>query len=268
MRFLRVLPALWFVACSVFGQTAPSSAEPAVEAKHAVLFVGNSYTYCNNLPHLVAGMAKARNTPLTCRKLTRGGFTLEDHLNPAKNTNALQAVTGGAFDIVVLQEQSQRPFLDAPKMRDAVRRFAEAAKAANVRTVLMLTWARKNEPEKQKLINEAYCSIGEELGLDVAPVGIAWQNALAAKPDLDLHYSDLSHPMVKGSYLSACVIYVVLTGQSATGLPTSFRTVDQDGETVELLSVEKDTAAFLQQIANETVAEFKAENHVPSAARP
>lgn len=269
MRLLRVFPALWFVVCSALGQTPPVSTAPSESSPaRAVLFVGNSYIYCNNLPHLVAGMAQARNTPLTCRKLTRGGFTLENHLDPAKGTNALAAVTGGAFNIVVLQEQSQRPFLDAPKMRDAVRRFAEGAKSAHVRTVLMLTWARQNEPQNQKLINEAYCSAAEEFGLDVAPVGIAWQTALAAKPDLDLYYSDLSHPMVKGSYLSACVIYAVLTGQSAVGLPTSFRTIDRDGETVELLSVEKDAAAFLQGIADKTVAEFKAQLYAPAAARP
>ena len=52
-------------------------------------------------------------------------------------------------------------------------------------------------------LNGAYFDIANELGAKVAPVGIAWQKALATDPPFVLHRLDKSHPNPKGTYLTA-----------------------------------------------------------------
>jgi hypothetical protein len=54
-------------------------------------------------------------------------------------------------------------------MHENVRRFAEAIQTAGARTVLYMTWARRNAPESQQAITDAYTVIGRKLGAMVVP---------------------------------------------------------------------------------------------------
>ena len=63
--------------------------------------------------------------------------------------------------------------------------------------------------------------------------------------------SDQLHPGVYGAYLRDCVFYAVLTGQSPVGIP--FHTAL--GREVE---IDKDTAAYLQEVAWKTVLRYRA----------
>lgn len=72
-----------------------------------VLFVGNSYTYVNNLPLLLSRMATSAEVPVTIEtaECTGGGYTLEQHWNEGRAVNEIRK----GWDFVVLQEQSMRP---------------------------------------------------------------------------------------------------------------------------------------------------------------
>jgi len=48
----------------------------------------------------------------------------------------------------------------------------------------------------------------------LAPVGFAFKRAFDEYPDISLHRADGSHPTWSGSFLAACVIFGVLTGQN------------------------------------------------------
>jgi hypothetical protein len=50
----------------------------------------------------------------------------------------------------------------------------------------------------------------------VAPVGLAWAQALQREPGLELWAGDGKHPSKLGSYLTACVFYASLTGRDAS----------------------------------------------------
>jgi hypothetical protein len=79
-------------------------------------------------------------------------------------------------------------------------------------------------------------------------VGLAFEEAYRQKPGLLLHKDyDGSHPNLDGTYLAACVVYSSLYGKSPVG-----NTYDYFGK------VDKATAAFLQQVAWETVTKFYA----------
>ena len=103
-------------------------------------------------------------------------------------------------------------------MHESVRLFDEAIKAAGARALLYMTWARRNVPESQQAITDAYTGISRELGATVVPVGLAWQRFLGKHDRPVLHDKDQSHPTLAGSYLAACVFLAVLFGESPVGL--------------------------------------------------
>jgi hypothetical protein len=69
-----------------------------------VLFLGNSYTYFNDLPAMVRNLASAAGLSATTTSNTPGGQTLQGHTSTSIGT-----INSGNWDVVVLQEQSQKP---------------------------------------------------------------------------------------------------------------------------------------------------------------
>ena len=90
--------------------SADAGADGAVEAARSLraLFIGNSYTYVNDLPSMLVQMA-ARSRPavvLTAESVTVGGATLQTHW---ETTGAQARLRAGRWDAVVLQGQSVEP---------------------------------------------------------------------------------------------------------------------------------------------------------------
>lgn len=188
-----------------------------------VLFIGNSFTARNDVPALIESLATARGKKFTHQLISAGGASLRMHWNKGA---AQQVIAQNKFDYVVLQEQSTLPVKNAVRMHENIRLFDEVIKKSGAKTALYLTWARQNAPETQAAINEAYLSIGAELGATVIPVGIAWQNFLTQNHPLTLHDNDLSHPTLAGSYLSACVFFAELFAENPMGIKTEILSSD------------------------------------------
>ena len=172
-----------------------------------LLWIGNSYIQRNDLPALVAQMAKAQNHKMEHERFVINGASLRRHWNSGL---ALEAIRRGGWDAVVLQEQSTLPVKNAARFHQNVRLFAPEIAAAGARLLLFGTWARQDRPETQALLDEAIADIAHEIGASVAPVGAAWARALRENPELSLYEADGSHPTLLGSYAAACVFLEVL----------------------------------------------------------
>ncbi len=273
--------ALLLLSCSAAvgaeGETAPLK----------VLFIGNSYTAFNDLPTMIVGMADvAGGRKIVTDRLLAGGATLERHLN---KTGAVQKLTEQKWDVVVLQEQSLRPIVQRDRMWRFARVWHDKIKMQGAKTVFYLTWARQDFPAMQAGsqhegykramflasrsaqpveykawcarheaalhtgLNGAYFGIARELGATVAPVGIAWQQAIEDNPRTALHTADKSHPNKTGSYLAACVFYATLLDENPVGLPGTIR----NGNKL-LANVPAAEARRLQTIAWDTVQQSDA----------
>ena len=180
-----------------------------------VLFIGNSFTARNDLPGMIAQLAAAHGRKFEHKLISAGGASLRMHWNKG---DAQNEIATKRYDYVVLQEQSTLPVKNATRMHENIRLFDEVTKAAGSKTVLYMTWARKHEPKNQKLITDAYTSIGAELGAIVVPVGEGWKTFLAKHKTPALHDADNSHPSLAGSYLAACVFFSVLYKESPLGI--------------------------------------------------
>ncbi len=194
-----------------------------------VLFIGNSFTARNDLPGLIAQLAAARGKPIEHRLISKGGASLRTHWNAGE---ALKEIQDGRYDFVVLQEQSTLPVKNAIRMHENVRLFDEAIRRADSKTVLYMNWARRNAPESQQAITDAYNAIGRELRATVVPVGVVWQRFLREHDQPVLHDRDQSHPTLAGSYLAACVFLAVLFKQNPVGIDVEVVGVDQNDRTL------------------------------------
>jgi hypothetical protein len=191
-----------------------------------VLFIGNSYTAANNLSNLFADLSRSGGHEVSVDAVVEGGWTLAQH---AASQRALGKIGQEKWDYVVLQEQSVTPSVEAGRrqMYPAVRLLDERIRRSGARTVLYMTWGRRDGfPElgfhdctrMQAELTAGYMNIADELHLTVAPVGIAWQSALARDRRLNLWQGDGSHPTLQGSYLAACVFYAAVFRKTPEGL--------------------------------------------------
>ncbi|MFT4974599.1 MAG: hypothetical protein ACI8S6_000482 [Myxococcota bacterium] len=222
-------------------------------SQQKILHVGNSYTLNNNLDAMTAGLLSSGGESWQGAKLAAGGLLFTDHVSRAADTKSPwhAALASGQQDWawVVLQEQSQLPGFpeDSPYVIESTAAAVELddlAEARGAQTLLLLTWGRRDgDADNTKLfpdfstmqahLTEGYlryqaATTTAERPTWIAPAGLAFAHVYDTTDDpLDpkglfyaLYAEDGSHPSLLGSYLTACVIYVTLTGNSAEGLPT------------------------------------------------
>jgi hypothetical protein len=197
-----------------------------------VLFVGNSFTASNAMPELVHELAEADDDPLRIFSVsyTAGGWSLRRASQDAGLTALLQEVR---WDVVVLQERSFIPSLPAARRHEEMHPYARALDAKIVhggaRTMLFMTWGYEGGDEAtvsgdtfaamQSRLEDGYSELATELSssVSVAPVGLAWAEALRRDPELELWARDGQHPSRAGSYLAACVFYTLLARREPAG---------------------------------------------------
>jgi len=211
-----------------------------------VLFVGNSFTYYNSgLEIQVKQLARAADPGrhFETERATKGGATLKI-LDGQPFVH--EKIRSGAYDVVVLQE-------DIPELKEhtvepffeQARKFHDEIRNSGSRTVLFMAWPYERlNWISQTDIAKAHHAIAEELKVPVAPVGLAFQRSLAARPALPMLGRDKEHETIHGTYLAACVIYSTLFGTSPVGL--QYRP--------EKVTAEE--AAFLQKIAWGTLRDW------------
>jgi hypothetical protein len=200
-----------------------AGAEPCTR----VLFVGNSYTYVNDLPNTFGELAVAGGHNVETGMVANGGETLAQH---AASSDTLDKISSASWRFVVLQEQSETPATSAGRssmMYPAARTLAAKIRAAGAEPIFFMTWAHAdglpaaglNDYESMQLaIDDGYNGIANELGAPVAPVGFTWFAVRREHPEISLWQDDGSHPTVSGTYLAACVFYAAIFRQSPEGL--------------------------------------------------
>jgi hypothetical protein len=221
-----------------------------------VLFVGNSYTYMNNLAHIVAIMSEGTDTRLVTRKSVAGGAFLWQHWNGDRGLATRAMIAEGDFDIVVLQDNSMAA-IEAP---DSTIKYMKLFTAYNrefgAETYLFNTWAREKVPQFQSEIDEVYTRAAAESGATRIPVGPAWELALDIRPTAALFASDGSHPSNLGTLLAASVFVRTITGELPDELPPSFQVTDAEGETIYLMGPDPLDREFCARIAEEIAGSY------------
>jgi hypothetical protein len=187
-----------------------------------VLFVGNSFTYANEMPRMVEKLSEqdrgARR--LFSAEYAPAGSQL---VMAARDVRLRKAIADERWDAVVLQEQSQIPSWAGYReahMFPAAEALARMARQRGAQTVLYMTWGYREGDRgtypgdsyeaMQARLASGYTELSLRLHAPVAAVGLAWQTALRKRPEIPFWAPDGRHPSQAGSYLAACVLYARL----------------------------------------------------------
>ncbi|MGN1261960.1 MAG: DUF4886 domain-containing protein [Candidatus Enteromonas sp.] len=200
--------------------TPPSSSEatavdPSSIQGAKVLFVGNSFTYWNNIPGIAERIGKSLGMGIECESVTKGSQKLIDTANPENEVGAAleAALTSKKYTHIVLQEQSTTPLKNYATYVEAVKkikkRIGETQESPEV--YLYSTWAYTSMceggetiPACEKRLREATFECAVDTGLKVTYVGKAFSEAYDKYEDKSFLYcGDNKHPSYAGSFLSA-----------------------------------------------------------------
>lgn len=196
-----------------------------------ILFIGNSFTSANNLQDIVKQFFLFDKTPVYTYAYAPGGITVGDvamgtaaHMN---NPLVFQLIRETDWDFLVLQDNQGRFALDSAvfpptsgskvieghlKIRDSLHYYHSCAKM-----IWFSGWGFKDEDTS--MINQITTNyrVLNSIAKDViAPIGSAWKSSIIKRPSLDLWSGDAVHPDITGSFLTASVIYGVITQKDVT----------------------------------------------------
>ena len=206
------------------------SAELDKSKTYKILFVGNSYTYCNDMPTRYFGeIMEAAGYNVKILSLTKGGWTLSGSANSQDELGKQvdMALTHQKFDFVILQEQSMTPAVNTGAFYNGVRRLDKKIRESGAIPVLYATWGRRQgsgdltasgltaETMTWKLA-AAYEHMGQTHDIPVAHVGLAFWDIVQNERRVNLFDTDLSHPNAAGSYLAALTLFARITGIDPT----------------------------------------------------
>jgi hypothetical protein len=228
------------------------------QLKKEVLFIGNSYTYYNNLPDLVNEIALSFGDTLMHESSTPGGSNFNAH---STNAQTLNKINQKQWDYVVLQAQSQELSFSPFQVASDSYPYAEIlvdsifANSSCTEPLFFMTWGRKYGDQSncqfyppvctylgmQQRLRENYLDMSFLHNASCSPVGMAWKKFIEIDSTLNLYSSDNSHPSIYGSYLAACTFYSSIFKKSAVG------------STYWPNAIDSASAYILQQIGSSTV---------------
>ena len=210
---------LVLLAVSTVGALSAGASAAEKTPARRILFVGNSYTQQS------WGAIRAVFQGHHIEKHAKGGAKLTGW---AKDEKLTEKIKNGRWDFVVLQDQSQVPSLPGPFVKgfhEAVETLAQRIRAAGAKTVLFMTWGRRDGDKRNKTINPTFEKMQQRLSKSyreaadrhharLAPIGEVFGLIRQKHPELfaKLYKKDGSHPSGLGAHVAAYAFGKVMVG--------------------------------------------------------
>jgi hypothetical protein len=198
-----------------------------------VLCIGNSFTYVCVSHEKLKEIACSEGHLTSVTACYAGGYSFKRHLC---NANTLKAVETGRYDVVFLQNQTMLPALyandsklfkfaktDAQELAQRVHAFSPDAKVW-----LEQTWTYKknnwagfgswdnfetlNLEGTKKIMTAMSRAMYKGKMAGISPIGEAFAVVRQERSDINLYAEDKKHQNDFGSYLKACVNYLIIYG--------------------------------------------------------
>lgn len=221
LMFAKILAFFGLSSCGIF----PRPENPVKKNEELqVLFIGNSYSF--DVPKMFRDLSDKNGKKVKVASCTHGGWTLEMH---SKHEPTLKKLRSRKWDIVVIQEFSLNgAYSESRRQKEMypyVEFFVREARAMGARPMLYQTWGRRDgQPglegddfyQMNARIREAYSRAADSAGgVEIVPVGNAWEDQFSKGNGTKLFIEDGSHPSEFGNRVSAEVFFEAIFGYAA-----------------------------------------------------
>jgi hypothetical protein len=193
-----------------------SPSEPGFDdAEVRILFVGNSLTYTNDLPDLVATIADVAGIDVSTVTEAAPNFSLQEHWNDgiAQRIRALDP------DLVVMQQGPSSLPQNQLHLRAWADSLARVVREVDAVPALFMVWPATDRLFAFDDVRDAYLLAAQDVGGVFVPAGEAWREVWKDDPDAMLFGSDGFHPSRLGSVVAALTLAYALLDVDPTTLP-------------------------------------------------
>jgi len=208
-----------------------------------ILFIGNSATYCNDMPVILERLISENNEDVKIDSVTRGGGRLAENLIPGdkKNEELSFLLSENEYDILFLQEHGIYGILDNEAFVESAGRLISLVGAK--RLIFYVPCARKEgnpilarrgwtNADMVRLANESYEKVAGIYSGEVSSAATVFKRILDQIPDAPLYAEDIAHPSYVGSCVIALTHYKTIFGKA----PKSIASLGLDGELADSLT--------------------------------
>lgn len=221
MKRLSPVPLLILaVACAAAGPLDPGPREGAgtpliAEADLRVLFVGNSLTYSNDLPGVVAALAAQAGLSFAHATRAQPNWSLEEHWN-----GGISGVIAEARpDVVVLQQGPSSLPSSQEHLAHWTGRLAPVIRQAGGVPALLMVWPDDSRAAFFPDVRASYADAAVTVDGMFIPGGETWVKAWEIEPDLEFWGTDGFHPTYLGTLAAAMASFAVLFGADPSAIP-------------------------------------------------
>ena len=231
---LLAVPALVSCVCLVnehpTSKASSSSSEESTssidyQTNYNVLFIGNSFTFYNDLDAMANNLAQSVGlTNFHAERVAASSYRLSQHAdgNDEVGKQVEEKLKNNHYTHIIMQEQSTLPVSNynnflagATALYNKIKTYQSDAKVS-----LYETWGFNNMvgnygssiPECEANLYNAYRNCARALNVDVHYVGRAFTKSYQEQPAINLYHTDDKHPSFKGTYLSGLIHLASITG--------------------------------------------------------
>ena len=190
----------------------------------SVLFLGNSYTYYNDMPVMLSQAANSAGDTFEYQSNSIPNASWSTHTT---NSESLARIMQGNWDFVVLQGAGRSTGRDEQYLEENVYPYVNILNGLIEEynpcgeTMFYMTWGERNGvpsecpiwppfcsyEEMDDLIRQRHLLMAENYEANTSPVGAVWRYIRDNNPSIDLYDPDGSHPSLAGSYAGAITFY-------------------------------------------------------------
>jgi hypothetical protein len=199
---------LLLLTIALFFSGIPSENHPGKEIK--VLYIGNSLTYVNDLPGLVAEIAQQDGISIAYESFLFPDYSLEDHWKEGKVKKDIEKE---GYDFVIAQQGPSALPESQVLLADYTMKLAKHCKKYNSKLGLYMVWPSKARLFDLDNVISSYSNAAQKSEAMLCPAGLAWKKAWEKDSSIALYGPDNFHPGIAGSLLAALSIYGALNGK-------------------------------------------------------
>lgn len=175
-----------------------------------ILILGNSLTFFNDAPSLLADMLKEAD-PRGNHLLTSAswpGYTLNDHLK-RKEVNDLFKEN---WNTVILQGHSGAAFEGKGYVESSIKEALPLVEKSHAKPISIMTYADKCYFNNQSVISQSYREADRKLEVPTIAIGDMFFHIQETNPEIELYSPDSHHPGPNGTFIYCLAIFKQLFG--------------------------------------------------------